>query len=183
MKKISLSILFIAVVISMSGCSKYNYYVEPTPIVQGKSKYIVQNVSLNLTNNGNKNNENKTFKNEKELQKSFKKFIINELEKKSMLGSEDSYKVDIRINYKRIYTYGGNALAKPEFDYTVKVYNMSNDLLADFTIPKSTTNFGMLKEAAITIEMALMQWDAEDEPQDIEVVSKVLVRDLSELGG
>ena len=86
------------------------------------------------------------------------------------------------MNYTRTYNYGGNALNKPEFFYTVKVLNNHNELLATFTVPRSTTKYDTFKDMAVNMEIAAFKWDAEDEPQDIELISKTLVKELSQLG-
>jgi len=184
MKKISLSLLLLAIVISMSGCSSsmYHYAVKPTPIKEGDSKYVIRNIDLKLEHGEGRNLENKTFKTDEELKNSFKSFIEQALKNESMLGNNEDFKVDISINYKRTYSYGGNALSKPKFDYVVKIYSADNKLLANFSIPKSTTKYSMFKELAVNAEIIIFKWDAEDEPQDIELISNTLVRELSELG-
>jgi hypothetical protein len=184
MKKFGLSLLSIIVAVGITGCggSMYNYKVEPTPIKQESSKYIIRNVSLKLNHGHGRNLENKTFKNEDELKKSFVILLNKELKKQSLLGDNKSFQVDIDIDYTRKYNHGGNALNKPEFFYTVRIYNLENKLLADFTIPRSTTKYGYFKDAAVNLEIAVFEWNAEDEPQDIELISKTLIKELSQLG-
>jgi hypothetical protein len=164
------------------GSSMYNYSIKPTPIKQGEAKYVLKSINLKLEHGSGRNSENKTFKNENELKQSFEKFVTKELKKQSLLGGENSFKVTIDMNYKRTYNYGGNALNKPQFFYTVKVYNLEDKLLANFSVPKSTTKYGTFKEIAVNAEISVFKWDAEDEPQDIELISKTLVEELSELG-
>jgi len=184
MKKLSLSLLLLVVMISMSGCgsSMYNYVVKPTPIKKGASKYVIRNIDLKLEHGYGRNTENKTFKTESELKNSFKSFIEKALTNSSMLGSGKDFNIDLNINYKRIYNHGGNALNRPHFYYTVKVYDSNNTLLVDYSISKSTTKYSTFKDMAVGTEIAAFQWDAEDEPQDIELISNTLVRELSELG-
>ena len=184
MKKFILNALLIVVAFGITGCggSIYNYNVTPTPIQQGTSKYVINDISLELTHGHGHNINNKTFKTEDQLKKSFKIFLNKELEKQSLLGNKNSYKLNIDINYMRKYNYGGNALNKPEFDYTVSVYNSNEKLLATFSIPRSTTKYGYFKDMAVNLEIGIFKWDAEDEPQDIELISKTLITELSELG-
>lgn len=184
MKRFSLSVLLFAIIVSFTGCSSstYVYNVKPTPIKQGVSKYSIRNIDLKLVEGEGKNVENKTYISESELKNSFKAFIDKALLEKSMLADAASLQLDIDINYTRVYNYGGNTLNKPEFVYTVKVYNADNVLLATATIPKSTTFYGRFKDMAVNLEIATFQWDAEDEPQDVELISKTLVRELSEIG-
>lgn len=182
MKKISLSLLLLAIGISMSGCgSMYNYMVKPTPIKEGESKYILRDVDLKLEYGYGRNIENKTYKTEKELENSFKELILKELSEKAMLDN-NGFLVDVNIHYKRVYNHGGNSINKPEFYYIVKVYSKDGKLLADYSIGKSTTKYGTFKDIAVNAEIGIFQWDAEDEPQDIALISKTLVKELSELG-
>ncbi|NQY19713.1 MAG: hypothetical protein HRT40_00145 [Campylobacteraceae bacterium] len=184
MKKLGLSLLSIIVALGITGCgsSMYNYKVEPTPIKQESSKYVIKDISLKLSHGTGRNLENKTFKNEDELKKSFVSFLNKELKEQSLIGDNKSFQISINMNYTRTYNYGGNALNKPEFFYTVKVYNLENTLLADFTIPKSTTKYGTFKDIAVNAEISIFKWDAEDEPQDIALISKTLIKELSQLG-
>lgn len=184
MKKFSLSLLVVLTTILFTGCgsSMYSYKVEPTPIKQGKSKYTIKSIDLKLEHGHGQNIDNKSFKSENELKNSFKEFISKELVAQNLLGDNNSLQIDIQINYKRTYNYGGNALNKPEFSYTVSIYTEDSKLLADFTIPKSTTIYSTFENMAVNAQIATFNWDAEDEPKDIELISKTLVKELSELG-
>ncbi len=192
MKRFILSLLLIVIVIGLTGCggtAYYDYNVEPTPIKQGTAKYTLKDIKLTLSHGHGRNLENKTFKNEDELRKSFKMFINQELEKQSLKASSDNlelsdnFKLSVNINYTRVYNWGGNALNKPEFNYTVNVYDTSDKLLASFgTRAKSTTTYGTFGSFVVDTEIILFQRDAEDEPKDIELISKTLVKELSKLG-
>ena len=184
MKKFIVNALLIIAALGITGCgsSIYNYNVTPTPLEQGTSKYTINDISLNLTHGHGYNINNKTFKTEEQLKYSFKKFLNDELENQALLGDENSFKLNIDINYMRKYNYGGNALNKPEFDYTVSVYNSNEKLLATYSIPRSTTKYGYFKDISVNLEIGLFQWNAEDEPQDIKLISKTLIKELSELG-
>ncbi|WP_375723216.1 hypothetical protein LXN10_11845 [Arcobacter sp. KX21116] len=184
MKKFILSLVSIFILIGLTGCgsSMYNYNVEPTPIKQGKAKYTLKDFNLTLEHGHGRNIQNKTFINENELKKSFEMFINQELEKQSLKGNEKDYKISVTMNYTRVYNYGGNALNKPQFYYTVYVYNTQDKLLASFAIPNSTTKYGYFKDIAVNLQIGTFQRKAEDEPEDIELISKTLVEELSKLG-
>lgn len=184
MKKIIISLLSTLVAIGLTGCggSMYNYKVEPTPIKQETAKYQLKDFNLVLKHGHGRNMDNKTFKNQEELSKSFVEFINQELEKQSLKGDSNTFQFSVNMDYTRKYNYGGNALNKPEFIYTVSVYDNSDKLLADYTIPKSTTKYASFKDVAVNLEIVAYEWDAEDEPLDIQLISKVLVEELSELG-
>jgi hypothetical protein len=174
----------VILILSIIGCgsSMYNYRVEPTPIKKGTSKYNIKNITLSLQHGDGRNIKNKTFKNELELKKSFKKFINKGLKARSIKGGVKDLQLDININYKRTYNWGGNSLNKPEFSYSVNVYNSSDKLLVDFSIPLSKTKHAYFKENVVLMKIAAFQWDAENEPEDIELISKLIVEDLFEIG-
>ena len=171
----------IALIFTGCGGSMYRYDVNPTPLKKGQTKYVLHNVNLALSHGHGRNLGNNTFASEEELKKSFESFITQSLKEKDLFA-ENGFKLDIDLNYTRKYNYGGNALNKPEFFYTVKVLDTNNKLLASFSIPKSTTKYSYFNEIAVNTEIGLFKWNAEDEPQDIELISKTLVKELNELG-
>ncbi|QKF83393.1 hypothetical protein [Halarcobacter ebronensis] len=178
-----LKIAFLAIVslVFFSGCgSMYNYDVKPTPIKKAQSKYVVNNFDLTLDDSA-KNPLNETYKNESELKESFESFLTEALKNKGLF-SEDGYKVDITLFYSRVFNYGGNTLNKPQFYYTVKVLDKNNTQLASFSIPRSTTKYSYFKDIAVNLQIGTFNRKAENEPEDIELISKTLVNELSELG-
>jgi len=58
----------------------------------------------------------------------------------------------------------------------------NNKPLASFSIPKSTTKYSYVKDIAVNMQIGLYNWKAENEPQDIELISQTLVKELNELG-
>ncbi|MDN5041709.1 hypothetical protein O8C80_00050 [Aliarcobacter butzleri] len=185
MKMKVLSYIVVAFLVTFFvGCgSIYNYKVEPTPIKKGESKFTIEEFNLKLTHGHGYNIENKTFKNEEELKSSFVQFINQKLKEKNLLGSaENSYKVKINMNYERRYNYGGNALNKPYFYYSIDILDSNQKLLVSYSVPLSTTKYSYAKDIAVNLEIAAFQWDAEDEPIDIDMIAFVIVRELSEVG-
>ncbi|WP_345978848.1 hypothetical protein [Sulfurimonas sp. HSL3-2] len=182
MKKITLAILFITIVI-FSGCSgNTKYAVQPTPLKKGSSQYYLKDINVTLHKDGFENQENKTFYNQAKLQAEFKDDLQKDLNTKNM-NSSQGFGLVINLDYTRIYLYGGNALAKPKFIYSVDVYtNDGNTLLAHYSIPESTTKYAYLEDVAVNTKVMLFQWNAENEPKDIALISDVLTREISELG-
>ena len=74
------------------------------------------------------------------------------------------------------------ALNKPHFRYSVKIYDNADRLLVSYSIPASTTKYSYFKEIAILAEIAAFRWDAEDEPTDIDLISKTLVDEIKDIG-
>jgi len=181
----ALSYVFVAFLVTLFvGCgSMYDYKVEPTPIKKGEAKFVIDEFKLTLTHGHGRNLENQTFKNEDELKKSFIEFLNNKLKEKNLLGdTENAYKVQIDMHYKRTYNHGGNALNKPEFWYSIDILDNNDTLLVHYSIPLSTTKYSYLKDAAVNLQIAAFQWLAEDEPTDIEMIAYTIVRELSEIG-
>ena len=182
MKKITILIAaFTALVFSGCGSSMYHYNVKPTPIKKGQAKFVLNKLDLKLEHGQGRNLQNRTFITEQELKKSFEFFITKAL-KEQVLFDDKGFKLDIDLDYTRTYNYGGNALNKPEFWYTVTVKNNDNEKLASFSIPRSTTKYSYFKDIAVNMEIGLFKWQADDEPQDIELISQTLVKELSKLG-
>lgn len=183
LKKV-LSYMFVAILATLfTGCgSIYNYNVEPTPIKKGESKYALSNFELKLLHGHGRNLENKTFKNEDELKDSFVSFINQELKNQNLQSNNDGYKVLINMNYTRTYNYGGNALNKPIFEYTVEIYDNNNKLLVTYGWGKHTTKYSYFEDISVGTKIALFQWGAEDEPRDIKHISELIVKDLKEIG-
>lgn len=166
------------------GCSSiYNYKVEPTPIKKGEAKFVIEEFNLTLTHGHGRNINNTTFKNEDELKDSFVKFINQKLKDKNLLGSvENSYKVKVNMNYERRYNYGGNALNKPYFDYSVDIFDQNNRLLVTYGLGKATTKYSYFEEISINTQIGFFKWKAEDEPRDINLISDLITKELLEVG-
>ena len=182
--KIGIAIIFASVLfIGCGGSSSSMYRVKPTPIEKGLSTYSLQSLKVNLSHGANWNEEsNKIFITQEQLEKSFKDFILKYMNKEKLYSEEGKFLIDISIDYKRIYNMGGKALNKPEFIYTIKILDQRGKLLVNYTIPKSTTSFGTLKDMAVNAEIAIFKWGVEDEPKDIELISKTLVKELKKIG-
>ncbi|OUT11375.1 hypothetical protein B9N62_05105 [Campylobacter concisus] len=165
------------------GCAgRYKYNVEPTPIQKGVAKYIVGDFNLTLTNQPTTYEHNTNYKNESELRDEFVEFISKHLKEQGILGDENSFKIKIQMDYERWFNWGGKALNKPHFSYSVKIYDNADRLLVSYAIPLSTTKYSYFKEIAVLTEIAAFRWDAEDEPTDIDLISKTLVDEIKDIG-
>ena len=45
-----------------------------------------------------------------------------------------------------------------------------------------TTKYSYFKEMAVLAEIAAFRWDAQDEPTDIDLISKTLVDEIKDIG-
>lgn len=83
--------------------------------------------------------------------------------------------------YLITFNSGGKALNKPQVSHSV-VISENETKLASFTSSKYTTKYAYFEDAAVNIEIAAFLWDSEDEPRDIELISKLIVEDLANIG-
>jgi len=127
------------------GCAgRYKYNVEPTPIQKGVAKYIVSDFNLTLTNQPTRYEYNPNYKNESELRDEFVEFINKHLKEQGILGDENSFKIKIQMDYERWFNWGGKALNKPHFSYSVKIYDNADRLLVSYAIPVSIAVCGKI---------------------------------------
>jgi hypothetical protein len=162
------------------GCGSNVYYqVKPTPLKQGKSTYTIDKFELRLEE-PNKDITNPTYLTQEQLAESFREKITNQLKKQGIYG--DEYNIDIKMGYSRVFNIGGNKLVKPQFKYNIQILNKNNEPLAFYGIPLSTTEYSYFKELAVSTEIITFTRDAEDEPEDIELISKTIVREIKEIG-
>lgn len=183
MKKVLIQIMLMMSAFLLVGCSSnIKYITTPTPLQKESSQYYVKELKVNLHHGHGRNLENKTFIREQELQSSFAKYIDDNLIAKKIY-SKNGYALSIVMDYTRTYNYGGNALNKPEFFYTINVYDdATNTLLARYDIPKSTTKYSYFEDIGVNLKIGTYQWGALDEPRDIDLISKTLAREVSEFG-
>ncbi|AOO65598.1 hypothetical protein [Sulfurospirillum halorespirans] len=184
MKKSFKSFILIAIaMVILTGCgSTYNpYVVSPTPIKKEQSKYYLQDISLVLDDSMGKLETRTIYLNQETLRKSFEEFINSELKEQGAYAEGD-LKISIEMYYARIFNTGGRKLNKPEFHYSIKVFDQNNTLLAHYNIPRSTTQYNAIRNFAVNMQIGTFQRDEKDEPEDIALISKTLVKELRELG-
>ena len=188
MKNILNLTILLGVMLFISGCgsSKYNYVVAPTPLEEGSSKYHLENFKFSLDDSDR--NETSNFVNEEKMQEQFKSSLSKFMKKENILGAKDSYIIDLNLSYVRNYYYMGNSTSRtsvqlPYFKYEYKVYDINRKLLATYSIPQSQIEYGTLEGAhAISFQILAGQRKAEHEIEDIDHISKYLVKNIAEMG-
>lgn len=173
-------------VVFFVGCSSgsgYKYYVDPVPIIKGVTKYKFGSVKVHLILGHGAIEGDTTFASEDMLNQEFLNDIKKFMHEQGILAAEnqESPIVDISIDYTRTFNYGGKALNKPAISHQVSV-SQNGKILATFGRDNYTTKYAYLKDAAVNIEIAAFLWDEEDEPQDVNLISKLIVEDLAGLG-
>ncbi|SFX66384.1 hypothetical protein [Marinospirillum alkaliphilum] len=181
-----MKMVFVAVlVVLLSACSSspYKYYVEPTPIKKQSTLYKISDVNLSLTLGSGVIPEDDSFSSEAELKEQFSGYLDSSLENKGIAGREgtDYLEVVISIDYKRIFNHGGRALNKPQVSHEVTVFSEGKKL-ASFSKGPYTTRYGYFEDAAVNMKIATFSWGREDELRDVEMISRLIIDDLANMG-
>ncbi|GAB6261031.1 hypothetical protein L4174_022380 [Photobacterium sp. CCB-ST2H9] len=178
--------LAVGIVAILAGCSSspYQYYEESTSIEKGITKYQLNDVNLKLTLGHGAIPGDTTFASESKLKEEFYAALLEEMNKQGVLSNnndKDAIQASISIQYQRNFNYGGKALNKPAVSHEV-VVQRNGKRLASFQESGYTTKYAYFEDAAVSLEIASFQWGAEDEPRDIQMISKLIIEELSELG-
>ena len=165
MKKITLVIF----VLALGGCASnsYVYHIEPTQLKSNKTKYHINSVAVSLEQGHGAIPGDKSFATQTQLKKQFENSLIVHMKEKEIYTStidNQGVSVDVIINYKRTFNYGGKSLNKPSVSHSVMVSDNKKQKLASFSQGVYTTNFGSFKDVAVNLEISAFSWDAEDEP-------------------
>ncbi|MDO6765392.1 hypothetical protein [Agarivorans sp. 1_MG-2023] len=179
-------LVLITVTLFLSACasSPYTYDVEPTPIKKGETQYLLGEVTVKLTLGQGASDDESTFVSEAELNQQFVKSLQQHLTENNLLATDDSVdsiKMNVEIAYLRTFNHGGKALNKPQISHTVTIDGQHGQL-ATFGKSNYTTKYGGFKDAAVNLEISMFNWDAEDEPKDVDLISRLIVEELSGLG-
>jgi len=180
-------IYIILIAALLTGCgttSPFTYHVKPTPLKNSETKYSIGNIDVNLTLGHGAIAGDKTFASDSQLKKQFTQYIKKHLQEKGLLAKSKasaSARIDVVVNYKRTFNYGGKSLNKPQISHQIEI-NRNKEKLASMYKPVYTTKYGYLKDIAVNLEISAFSRDAEDEPEDIELVSKLIADDIANAG-
>lgn len=180
------SALTLITLLSACSSSPYKYHVNPTPIEKGKSSFVLGQVSVSLTPSieeiEKKSGAKTQLVNAKQMEEMFKHSINKNLKELGLLNDKKpSYIINIKINYKRTFNYGGKALNKPQISHSIEILDEDQKLVS-FGKGKYTTKYAYFEDAAVNIEIASFNWDHEDEPRDIELISELIADDIAGVG-
>jgi len=170
-------------IVLLAGCgSTFDPYVlKPTPIKKEQSKYYLQNITLVLDDSMANPEARSNYLNQEALRKSFEEFMNSEL-KEQEAYAEGDLKLSVEMYYARIFNVGRKKLNKPQFKYTVKVFDKNDVLLARYNIPLSTTQYNSVRNFAVNVQISTFQRDEKNEPEDIALIAKTLVKEVRALG-
>lgn len=177
----------ILIAVLLTGCGSgpsYTYFVKPTPLKENTTKYYLGKIDVNLTLGHGAIVGDKTFATQSMVTKQFKIFFIKHLKEEGVFAKSKSSAdaiVNVTVDYKRTYNYGGKSLNKPTVSHSIEI--IQNKLkVASLSHGNYTTRHGYLKDLAVNIEIASFNWDEEDEPEDIELVAKLIAGDIAKAG-
>ena len=124
MKRVFKLVVSLFLFISLSGCSstRYNYMVNPTPLVKGKTAFAVKSVKVSLKQFGiklTKGSDVKGYLSEDEMSKVFQEKLTANLKDKNILstGKKDGYDLVFSISYTRTFALNSNKVLTPDFSY------------------------------------------------------------------
>ncbi len=172
--------------LGMAGCasSSYTYHVEPTPLVAGQSKYLLGDVNVSLIEGHGAPTASSLYMDEKTLTKEFSDALKKHMKEQNVLASSAESadgSINVDINFTRTFHISGNALAKPQIGHSITV-KKDNQLLASVTKAPYKTKYAYFEELAVNTEIAVGSWDEEDEPKDVDLVSKLIINDVAKMG-
>ncbi|WP_295893732.1 hypothetical protein [uncultured Vibrio sp.] len=148
-----------------------------------ETKYSLAEVNVNLSLGHGGDASSEQFATQAEVQEMFRKTLESDLKDEGILASESEGRVDliIDIDYVRTFNHGGESLNKPQVSHNVTILSGS-EKLASFSQGQYTTKYGYLEDIAVNMEITAFSWDEEDEPKDIGLVSKLIVKDITNVG-
>lgn len=176
--------IFIA--LGMAGCasSPYTYHVEPTPLVAGQSKYMLGDVHVNLIEGHGAPTGDAPYATKEVLTKEFIEALTKHMKELNVLADTENASdgtVNVDVDFTRTFHVSGDALAKPQISHTI-VINKTEQPLVSVTQGPYQTKYGYLDDMAVNLEITAGNWDQEDEPRDVDLVSKLISEDISEIG-
>ncbi len=111
-------LFLIFITFSVVGCSSspYIYHEKPTSLKKGESHYHLRDIVVNLTLGHGALPGDDSFSNQEEIEKQFNNSIKTALKKKGIFAKnplDSDAEIEVVIDYKRNFNYGGKALNKP----------------------------------------------------------------------
>jgi hypothetical protein len=174
-----LKVLFLSFFVLLAGCAGQ---MKKIPASAEISAFHLKEVTVNLIFNGNEIPGDTTFASQEEFAKNFEDDLVKYLKEKNIYSAssrEDVAELYITLDYTRNYTHNGKALIQPYVSHNVKVYSGDSELLS-FGVSNYTTKYDYFTQFAVVTQRLAYEWDQEDEPKEIDLISKTIINDLKE---
>lgn len=178
-------LVFVLSSIFLVGCSSAVVKVDSSsPLKKGLTQYSIDKPIVNLTLGQGAIEGDTTFADQGKLESQFAAALSKHFsELKQLAASPDvaEASVAVTVDYQRNFNWGGKSLNKPHYSYTVLIKN-EGQVLAQYSVKGQTTRYGGLEDAAVNMQISAFTWDAEDEPKDIDLISKLIATEVSAIG-
>lgn len=183
MKKFVLALFMTTALV---GCSStpYTLHVKPTPLVAGESKYELGEIKVDLVEGPSGPIESNKYANQDELTQQFIQSFKKHLHENNQLATSHE-KADAKFNatiiFRRMHHSMSDSLTKPEIMHSYSVTKGDTEL-ASSSRGRYTTKYSYFKDLAVNTEIIAGNWDEEDEPIDVDYISKLIVNEVVEIG-
>lgn len=179
-------LMAIFIVLGMLGCaaSPYTYHVEPTPLVAGQSKYLLGDINVNLVEGHGAPTGDTPYASEEVLIKGFTEALTKHMKELGILANSENTAdgiANIDIDFTRTFHVMGNALAKPRISHSIIIIGATQPLASVKKGPYQT-KYSSFKDIAVNLEISTGNWNEEDEPRDVDLISKLISKDISKMG-
>lgn len=172
-------ILLAGCIMFFTSCSssRFNYIVEPTPLIKGGTKYSVKTVNIKIETFGiklTKDAEVKGYLSETDMAKAFKEKITDYLKSSSIYeaSKKDGFDLSLTINYTRNFAVNSNKVVHPDFLYEWEI-EKEGKTVATYKSPKMTmSGLSLFSEFLNT---GSSDTNPEAEQQYIDMISKAIV--------
>lgn len=176
-----------AVVIMVTACSssRFNYVVDPTPLVQGKTLYSIKNVNVSITTFGikiTKSNDVKGYMSENDMAKVFQEKITGYMKENNIYdsGKSPEYTLSLEIRYTRTFAVNSNKVISPSFSYSWVVEKEGKQIAS---YQSRGMEFTGLKRFGEVLNTGSSDINPEAELEYIDSISKYIVEeDIVNLG-
>lgn len=179
---------FFAFLICFIGCSfsRYNYVIDPTPIVKGETKYTVSDVKVTISQTNDlflEKSISDKYLSEENMAKIFKEKIIDELKNNHLFdSSENGYQISITLNYNRVYVTMSNTVTAPTLTYSW-IIEKNQKPIAKYSSRKMKINRGAGKGFDVFTKIGSSEINPQVEPLYLEVIAKSIVEnDIVDVG-
>jgi hypothetical protein len=170
------NLLLLSVVLVLAGCasSPYEYYGEKSAQITGKYMFKPGDVKLTLSTE----RQPVGYLNQDQLEGVLEEKLITQLKEKEIYSENSNLTANVVVDYQRKFGYG-DSLAKPQFSFTLEVFDGERKVGSTSTGPV-TTSFGTFGNGVVNAQIGTGTWDEENEPEDIDMIALSISQDLED---